>query len=623
VSAIKDVRNGAGYNASAKKWKIPPSSFRGYYKAALEIATVDLEEFFHLPPLGGLTRQLLTPEQELALEQHILQRAALDSCLHTLAARQKAQKLAGCEDLPGEKWLLGFLERHPHISARVGQMVSNSRRESFTEEALAQMEKRARETAQKHGITEDWQVVVMDECGESLDKASARVIGAKNARGATMAQGEGEKGEHVTLKVGSFGDGKPTTPMVLFQGVRFSAEEDAEIDELVGDDVIMMKNPKGSCDARSMIAFVKRCVLPHVPQRGNKALMLILDQYWSESFLIIRYHCDLEFLEYCTENNIVVFGGIPHGTHKWQIPDTHFNSPLKKDITLRKLGWYQDHPNERITLARFCLFYRDATFSVLTSATIKKAFVDIGWLPPFSLVEKLGSKTVEKTAPAVAAEGHHPVRELRRQSTPLTNAVVPRIPTLRYVLSADTVLPKDRPATWSADDLYEIVKGTVHLHQKNLAAPAQKQKKRKMEGAAPQFNGAVAVELTAPERMAARVEKQAAWEAAKEEKAEKKAARLAAQRHSCKVSDCSRAYKNWNGLTGHYRKQHPNSPYPQRVYCIPGCSLSPEDEMIGCESKSKCSIEWFHLACVDLEVVPAGGWRCSDCDAPPNPDPQP
>lgn len=28
---------------------------------------------------------------------------------------------------------------------------------------------------------------------------------------------------------------------------------------------------------------------------------------------------------------------------------------------------------------------------------------------------------------------------------------------------------------------------------------------------------------------------------------------------------------------------------------------------------SKCEVEWFHLACVDLKTVPKGKWYCSNC----------
>ena len=50
----------------------------------------------------------------------------------------------------------------------------------------------------------------------------------------------------------------------------------------------------------------------------------------------------------------------------------------------------------------------------------------------------------------------------------------------------------------------------------------------------------------------------------------------------------------------------PNEP----VYCY--CKQVSWGEMVACDS-SKCSREWFHLACVNLISPPQGKWFCKEC----------
>ena len=100
-----------------------------------------LEKAWKLKPLGGDTNRLLTDEQEDALEKWVLQRAAVDACIHVLALKQKAARLAGVAELPSSNWVSLFLERRPQLSKRKGQMVSEERRGAFTKDALDDMQR--------------------------------------------------------------------------------------------------------------------------------------------------------------------------------------------------------------------------------------------------------------------------------------------------------------------------------------------------------------------------------------------------------------------------------------------------------------------------------------------------
>ncbi|KAF8609950.1 hypothetical protein BDV93DRAFT_601037 [Ceratobasidium sp. AG-I] len=49
----------------------------------------------------------------------------------------------------------------------------------------------------------------------------------------------------------------------------------------------------------------------------------------------------------------------------------------------------------------------------------------------------------------------------------------------------------------------------------------------------------------------------------------------------------------------------------ERLYCY--CGQVSFGEMIGCDGDD-CALEWFHLPCVGLDIVPKDKWYCKECD---------
>jgi hypothetical protein len=189
---------------------VPKSTLSDYAKLFKDVSDDDLAAAMErdMPVLGGNTRRYLNDDQvtlfltgqEAALAQFIEQRFELDSCIHPLAARQKAQQLGNLADLPTESFLTGFLERHPTLSARCGQPLSEARHRSFTEESLKDADKKLKEVMRKHKIKEAYQVAVMDETNQPMDKfKSRRALGNRSARGFSVRQPGGEGAKKVSL----------------------------------------------------------------------------------------------------------------------------------------------------------------------------------------------------------------------------------------------------------------------------------------------------------------------------------------------------------------------------------------------------------------------------------------
>nr|CDS26762.1 inhibitor of growth protein [Hymenolepis microstoma] len=62
----------------------------------------------------------------------------------------------------------------------------------------------------------------------------------------------------------------------------------------------------------------------------------------------------------------------------------------------------------------------------------------------------------------------------------------------------------------------------------------------------------------------------------------------------------------------HNRRQRDNAGdgSGERIYCL--CKSYSYGDMIACDN-SRCKIEWFHFACVDVKVQPKGKWFCPKC----------
>ena len=286
-SALMALRvDGLSIRKAATIYKVPRKTLGRYHESYEYLTDAELGEV-QFPKRGGDANRILTDEQEDALKDFLIKRAALDSCVHTLAVREKAMKLAvsrrtdfqRLQTLPTNKWLKLFMER-TGLSARYGQMLSNARRDSFTMEALVDMEKKLRAVAAEKAIVRPDQVVVMDESGDNYEKVSrSRVVGSQAARGFTTSEGSGERGMHCSWKIGAFADGTRTKSLIIFPGQRFTTEEVEEINNLCGDEILFYKNAQGSCDSVSMIAWVERAVLPRAQRKRGEWLLIILDQY--------------------------------------------------------------------------------------------------------------------------------------------------------------------------------------------------------------------------------------------------------------------------------------------------------------------------------------------------------
>lgn len=474
-------------------------------------------------------------------------------------------------------------------------MLSAARRLAVTEEALKDFEDKGRLLMEEKDIRNDYQVLVMDETGDDYNKAPAKVAARKSASGATVAQGPGEKGVHATIVVGAFGDGTYTRPTVIHKGERVAVSDVGEVEALCGDDAIFYKTPSGGSNLNTMIWWLEGSALPYSQRKDGEWLILILDQYW--------WHCDLAFLDFCLTKNVCVFGGIPHGSDKWQIPDTHYNRPLKAEISTIILDRYLHDGWTAITIAEHLAAVLAAHKKVLTVDFVRKSFVDNGHLPPFTVFEALKHKTTTKVSEQAASGVVAARPTLRRRQTDQVPDL-PDTPSTLFALDPTSKWPATAPDKWSKEDIYQTLRESVLLHQGALAIPAIDRRTRVAGGEEPKYLGAKAQNLTNSERMAALRREKEEKLAAAEAKRKRVEERKASQKAFC--GRCPYKVGTLASLRRHYTTQHQEQWKAPKDgdYCVPNCSQKDDPPPLGCENLG-CSRGWFHIACVGLDSLPA------------------
>lgn len=222
-------------------------------------------------------------------------------------------------------------------------------------------------------------------------------------------------------------------------------------------------------------------------------------------FSFSSYHCDLKFLEFCTLKKIIVFGGIPHASHKWQTADTHWIVAVKRFLKALKEKHYLERPYTTISKGQYCKMLLDATNACLTPDAVRAAFRDNGQMPPtFDLVSKLGDKVSGRNVAELALDGNVQSRPLRRRSgsgsQTASPSPLPARPTASYLLDPLTSLPHRPPPDWSFQDFYDAVKDVLILHQGGLAN-REIARQQALATKGPRFAGPKAQVLTAPEAL--------------------------------------------------------------------------------------------------------------------------
>lgn len=224
------------------------------------------------------------------------------------------------DGVPGKKWFLGFMQRHPAVSKRVAQNLPTSRNQ-VTEEALRAWFDRVRTYFENNNLLQVFEdpkrIFNCDETGFFLCPKDKQVLVKKGSKRVYNRVANDDK-ECLTVLVNVSADGNIAPPMVLFPYKRLPNNIKSTVPSWWG----LGNTESGWMTMESFYEYVANVFYPWlVQQEITLPVVLFLDGHTS--------HISLPLTTFCKEKGIVLVALLPNSTHVLQPLDVAVFRPIK------------------------------------------------------------------------------------------------------------------------------------------------------------------------------------------------------------------------------------------------------------------------------------------------------
>lgn len=211
----------------------------------------------------------------------------------------------------GLDWLHLFLSRHPELSIRKSEGVSQARVLNMNRQAVKSYFALLQDLLIRHNlVNKPGNIYNIDESGLQLNNKPEQVIaekGSKSVQSVTF----GEKGETISVIACCNAEGVFLPPSCIFKGKNAKPEY---ADGMPNGSKIFMNIKSAYVNCDIFYLWLKDVFVPRKPQG---TVLLILDGHSS--------HCNsVQMLEFAEENNIILLCLPSHTTHWLQPLDRSF-----------------------------------------------------------------------------------------------------------------------------------------------------------------------------------------------------------------------------------------------------------------------------------------------------------
>ena len=312
VSAISVVRkNDMTIYSAAAKFSVPRKTLDDRIKGLVK----------HGSKPGPST--ILSAEEEQALEAYLFYMADHGYPLTKTMAKVYAWAIAkrvgtgdrfNSEAGPGDHWWYNFKRRHPLVTLRKIDMLERTRAEVLNPGVVHEYFQLLGKTLDDNNLkNKPRQLYNCDETFLPLDHSREKAVTRKKAK-SSYCQSYGTS-EHITLVCCASAAGIPHPSMIIYSKsfpggqYRFDGPEDA----------LYARSESGWIDFELFLTWLKKILFKFVvPERP---VLLLTDGHKS--------HINLDVIDVCRENNIILFCLPPHTTHALQPLDVAVFKSLK------------------------------------------------------------------------------------------------------------------------------------------------------------------------------------------------------------------------------------------------------------------------------------------------------
>ena len=326
-------------------------------------------------------RQRLTPRQEEALVQWILEQSDLGSAPSFARVREMvtfylAEVYADTQPL-GKKWMQAFLRRNPAVKSAIGRRIDNLRAQGTTVEAMQPFFDRFDRVKREFSISPS-NIWNMDETGLQIGVcANQQVIGPSSQK-RVLVKGPNER-EWASIIESISATGEYTRPVVIFTG-NYAQSTWFPTSQL--PDWLYTTQERGWTSSSIALDWLEKIFLPETATnlRPNEYRMLVLDGHAT--------HASVEFLYKCKQNKVQLVFLPAHSSHILQPLDLSVFGALKREYRsqLSRIAHIDD--SAPIKKAQFVECYKVARKTAFTSRTIRTGWAATGlhpWCPSKAL----------------------------------------------------------------------------------------------------------------------------------------------------------------------------------------------------------------------------------------------
>lgn len=325
-------------------------------------------------------RKIFNTDQENCLSDYITKCAQMFYGLPLLECRQVAYEMAiennirvpknwEFQKLAGEKWMRGFMRRHPTLSLRTPEGCSLSRASSFNKHNVSLFfDKLADVYSRNPHFKDGTRVFNLDETAAlTVQNKQGKVVALKGSRQVSKVT-SAERGTLVTTCCIISAAGTWLPPAMIFPRVHFKPH-------------MLHGAPPGTLGLASKSGWMNNelfvDVLKHFIKHSNSSKqspsMLLYDNHES--------HISLAAINIAKENGITVITFPPHSTHKLQPLDVGVFKAFQAYYSRAIDSWMMHHPGQTMSIYEVAHCVGQAHEKCMVPGTITNAFKATGIAP--------------------------------------------------------------------------------------------------------------------------------------------------------------------------------------------------------------------------------------------------
>lgn len=276
------------------------------------------------------------------------------------------------ENRPGDDWVLGYLKRHPSLSIRAGEKLTNARSKAADPFVVEKFYKDIEEILRTENLSNRPEALYnCDETGFQLDPSNMRILAEKGQRRVSRnVPGSGKETVSVMACCNAAGDKMP--PMIIFRGkniwsswiseeaypgTAYAASENGWMEETVFEQWFTNVFLKG---------------IPSLDERDRK-VVLFMDG--------CKSHMSGDVIQKAIQNRVILFKLPPNLTHLLQPLDKAVFRPVKQCWNELLMAENRANPCSRISKRRFSELLKDCWIQSFKSQSIKSGFSSCGIFP--------------------------------------------------------------------------------------------------------------------------------------------------------------------------------------------------------------------------------------------------